>query len=143
MSAGDWDIFGDLARLRRNLNRFSLDVRAGLRPDDPEQVWTPPVDIIEQGDALVLLVDLPGMKREDIGLMVDQDSLTIEGQRPGMDSGTGIRLERPAGRFRRSFRIGVPVNPSDVQAVYRDGVLQIIVPRVAPTEPVRLRVDVE
>ena len=143
MRTGDSGVFGDLARLRRDLDRFSLGMSGNPPPQDAEPTWAPPVDICEREEALVLLVDLPGVKREEIDLRVDRESLTIEGQRGREESGAGIRLERPTGRFRRSFRIGAPVDPSGVQAVYRDGVLQITVPRAAPAGPVRLRVDVE
>jgi HSP20 family protein len=143
MSRGDWDIFGDLARLRRNLDRFSSGARAGGRSDEGDESWAPAVDIYEQEGALVLLVDLPGVKREDIQLNIDHDSVTVEGQRPCSEAGTGIRLERPAGQFRRAFKIGVPVDPNGVQAVYREGVLRITMPRAGRPESVRLRVDVE
>jgi HSP20 family protein len=143
MSIGDWHVFGDLARLRRGLNRFSQEMRAGLRPDNPEEGWAPPVDIYEQDSALVLLIDLPGVRREGIALSVDHENVTVEGHRPGAGSGTAVRVERQAGRFRRSFRIGTPIDPAGVQASYRDGVLRITIPRAATAGPVRLRVDVE
>ena len=88
-------------------------------------------------------MDLPGLKPNEIGLTVDHESLTIEGERVQSARGNGLRLERPMGRFRRSFRIGVPVNPDGVQAAYRDGVLRVSLPRAAPRGPARVRVDVK
>ncbi len=142
MSIGDWDIFGDLARLRRNLNRFADSMRP-LAPEEQEKVWAPAVDIHELDDTLVLLVDLPGLKREDIDLSIQQDSITIEGERAATEGGNGLRLERPLGKFRRSFRIGIPIDPGRAQAVYREGVLRISIPLAAPSGPTRVRVEVE
>jgi HSP20 family protein len=143
MTLGDRDIFGEIERLRRDLDSFSARMWSGLQGASDEQSWTPPVDIHEQDDALVLLVDLPGMKPDEIGLTVDQESLTVEGARVQSARGNGLRLERPMGRFRRSFRIGVPVNPDGVEAAYRDGVLRVSIPRAAPQGPARVRVDVK
>ncbi len=143
MSAGDWDIFGDLSELRRDIDLFARSVRLGRLVDQRDDVWAPPVDIFEGHDALVLLVDLPGVNRDEINLRVDQGSLTIEGQRTGTEAGPDVQLERPVGRFRRAFKLGVMVDPTGVQAVYRDGVLRITIPRSARAEAAWLQVDVE
>jgi len=143
MDIDDRDIFGDIARLRKDLGRFAASFRFGPQVADSEEVWAPLVDIHERDDSLVLLVDLPGLRREDIELQVDADALTLQGERTRLEGANEIRLERPGGRFRRSFRIGVPIDPSRVQATYRDGVLQISIPKVAPSGPTRVRVDVE
>ncbi len=142
MSIGDWDVFGDIERLRRDLDRFSEGLRLGRQPAG-EEVWAPPVDIYEQDDALVLVVDVPGVRREDMDLRIDHNSVTLEGERARAESSNEIRLERPMGRFRRSFRIGVPVSPGGAEASYRDGVLRITIPRAAPGGPERVRVEVE
>lgn len=143
MSIGEWDIFGELARLRRDLNRFSRLPWTSPAAEEPEVVWTPAVDIFEQDGALVLLIDLPGVAKETIDLSVDADSLTLEGERAAATVGTVLRAERPSGRFRRSFRIGVPVNPRGVQAAYHDGVLQVTIPRALPSQPEKVKIKVE
>jgi HSP20 family protein len=101
------------------------------------------VDILERGNALVLLVDLPGVKREDIELRVEADTLTLEGQRAGPEGARGVRLERPRGKFRRAFRIDAPISPQSVQATWRDGVLEIVLEKSPRPEPVQVRVTVE
>ena len=143
MSLRDRGIFGEMERLRRDLDVFSERVWSGLRAPAEALSWTPAVDIHEDDDALVLLVDLPGMKPSEIDVTVDHGSLTLEGERVQSASGSGLRLERPMGRFRRSFRIGVPLDPSGVEAAYRDGVLHVRIPRAAPRGPARVRVDVK
>jgi HSP20 family protein len=101
------------------------------------------VDIQERDDSLLLSFDLPGLTRDEIHLQVDAETLTLEGERRCEVDSRGIRLERPMGHFRRSFQIGVPIDPSGVKATYRDGVLQVEVPKVAPAGPMRVRVEVE
>ncbi len=140
MSIGDWDIFGKLERMRRDLGRIP---GTGPRRSHREGPWTPPVDIQERDDSLLLTFDVPGLARDDIGLQVDAGTLTVDGKRTRQEGSGDIRLERPMGRFQRSFRIGVPIDPSRVRASYRDGVLAITVPKASPAGSSRLRVDVE
>jgi len=143
MGIGDWDIFGDIARLRRDLDRFSEGFLPGREASEQETVWAPPVDVYEDDGGLILVVDLPGVRRDDIDLRIDDTGLTVEGERAREESSSGIRLERPAGRFRRSFRIGIPLDPSGARATYREGVLRITIPRAAPGSRARVRVEVD
>jgi HSP20 family protein len=143
VSIGDWDIFGEVARLRRELGRVPAGFGMVSHSPRREDVWTPAVDIHEREDQLLLSVDLPGLTREQIGLEVDESTLTIEGERTPEGAPDHIRLERPMGRFRRSFRLRMMIDPSGVRASYRDGVLYVTIPKVAPRDPTRLRVDVE
>jgi len=144
MGLRDWDIFGEIAKLRRDIDRFSRNARLDLSGEPEGLSWTPLVDIHEQDDAIVVLVDLPGVKRGEIDLRVDREGLTLEGERPPPEADGGIRLERPAGRFRRSFRIaGIPIDPSGAEATYRDGVLRIRIPRARRDEVTKRRVEVD
>jgi HSP20 family protein len=143
VTLGDWGVLGDIARIRRDLDRFSEEVRAGRHLPDQGQPWAPLVDIYEEADALILVVDLPGIERDEIDLRIHNDSLTLEGKRNPADGDEGIRLERPMGRFWRSFRIGVPIDPAGAQATYRNGVLRVRLPRAAPQGPTRVSVDVK
>ena len=140
MGFRDWDIFDEMARLRRELGHLVAIGPTGVSGQDQ---WTPPVDIYEREGSLVLLVDLPGVKREDIDLRIEADTLTLEGQRRPPTGEAGVRLERPMGRFRRSFRIGVPISAETVQATWREGVLEIVLSKAPPREPVPVRVTVE
>jgi len=143
MSVRDRDMFAELERLRRDVGRFAGGFWAGRSAGEADDVWAPAVDVYEQDGALVLLVDLPGVKREDIELTIADESVTVEALRCSSEPGAGIRLERPVGRFRRSFRIAVPVDAGRAQAVYRDGVLRITLPHAGPAGPARVRVRVE
>jgi HSP20 family protein len=101
------------------------------------------VDIHEREDALLFLLDLPGVKREDIELHVDANGIVLQGVRARPSGLRDLRLERPVGRFRRAFRVGVPIDPDGAQASYRDGVLTITVPKARAAKPTRIAVNVE
>jgi HSP20 family protein len=141
MSSRDWDIFGAAGPLRRELERFAFALLSDREAAEQDDVWAPPVDIYERDDSLVLLVDLPGLERDDIDLQVEANSLTIQGARSRTAPVGGIRLERPAGRFRRSFRIGIAIDPAGVRASYRAGVLEIELPKAASTGPARVTIE--
>jgi len=141
MSTRDWDIFGAAAPLRRELERFASALLSDRESADQDDVWAPLVDIYERDDSLVLVVDLPGLKRAEIDVQVTADTVTVEGERAPKATPGSIRLERPAGRFRRSFRIGLPVDPAGVRATYRAGVLEITLPKTAAPGPARVPID--
>ena len=149
MSTRDWDIFGPAGPLRRELERFASALLSDREVAGQDDVWAPAVDIYEREESLVLLVDLPGLERDDIDLQVEANALTIQGARTRTAQGArsrtapvgGIRLERPAGRFRRSFRIGIPIDPAGVRASYRAGVLEVELPKAAPTGPARVTIE--
>ncbi len=101
--------------------------------------WVPPVDIYETTEKdVVVKVELPEMKREDIKITFENDVLAIEGQR---HLGTEVqrehyhRVERGYGQFRRSFTLPATVDSSRVSANYQDGVLTIRLPRHEETRP--------
>ncbi len=141
MSFRDWDISGHASPLRRELERLASSLLSGRETGD-EGVWAPPVDIYERRESLVLLVDLPGLKREDIEVQVESDTVTIQGERAPRGRADSIRVERPSGQFHRSFRIGVPIGTGEVRASYRDGVLEISLPKALPG-PARVPIDAD
>lgn len=142
MNLSDRDIFGEMTRMGDELRRLAAGVRTagpGGRRDEP---WAPPVDIYDRDDAVVMVVDLPGVRREDIELEVDSASLTLRGRRASEEGSRSLRVERPAGRFQRSFHIGRAIDAAGAQAEYREGVLRITMPKRQPAGPTRVRVAV-
>ena len=141
MSLRDGDALEDPGWLWVRLDPAAASSRAS-RAAEEEAPWAPRVDIHELDDALVLLLDLPGMKREEIDLQVDADGVTVQGRRRRAEATRDLRLERPAGAFRRAFRIGAPMNPAEARATYQDGVLAVTIPKARARQPRRVRVDV-
>jgi len=99
-----------------------------------EEEWLPDVDVLERDGKLVVRADLPGLKREDIEVKVEDDMLVIRGKREEKEEvkeGDYYRLERKSGEFSRAIRLPDGVDPATVEASYADGVLEVTVPKPA------------
>lgn len=136
-----WDPFRELEELQERVNRLFQErtSRGGAR------AWAPVVDVYEDENSIVVRAELPGMKREDIDIEITHDSLTISGERKfdADEKQNFLRVERPYGAFSRSFAINVPVNTEDVKASYKDGILEISIPKSEETKPKKVQVAVE
>jgi len=139
-----WDPFGDLSTLRERVNRLFEETLA--RPDRREpasaRTWAPLVDIYDANGDIVLRADLPGLKQEDIDLQLTGDTLTIRGERKLSEEHSYMRVERPHGNFERSFTLSVPIDQSKVKASYREGVLEIVLPKAEEAKPKQVKVEV-
>jgi HSP20 family protein len=142
-----FDPFEDLARLQREVNRLFEDSnRSGSRGSSEmtsARLWAPAVDIYEDGNEIVFRAELAGLKQEDIDIEMTGDTLTIKGERRFEDKQQKenyVRVERAYGQFQRSFTIPVPVEHDKVSASYRDGLLEIRVPKAEATRPKKVQV---
>lgn len=137
-----YDPFRELEDLRRDLEAVFRPLTGRyLKPGDGG-VWSPSVDVYESDGELVLEADLPGTRREDVKVSVEEDTLVIEGERSRekeIDEESFYRREASYGRFVR--RIGLPagVSSDDIRATFRDGVLEVRMPAPEPAaaEPSR------
>ncbi len=129
----------DLARVHDEFDRmFERVFDRGLR-NDLAPAFAPAVDVEETPEGYVFRADLPGIKLEDVKVNLMGDTLTIRGERKATvseDKGNLHRIERVHGSFERSFTLGKPVHGDQVKATYKDGVLEIRVPKA---EEARLR----
>ena len=135
-----WDPFRDLLSIQREMNRlYSNPTTPGREaaPASRSETWVPPVDIHESADAFTIAVELPGIKKEDIQLELKDESLTLRGERkPERDVREGVhRIERVYGPFQRSFNLPSNINASAVKATFRDGVLEIVLPKEEEAKP--------
>jgi HSP20 family protein len=109
------------------------------RESEPEvSSWVPQVDVEETKDAFKFHADLPGVGKKDIAISVENDRLTIKGERrSGSDEKTSRfhRVERTYGSFCRSFQLPVSVLADRVEASYKEGVLEITVPKAEEIKP--------
>jgi HSP20 family protein len=113
------------------LDRF-LSEPAAVRP------WTPAVDVAENENELVLTADLPGLKKEEIKLRIENGSLIVSGERKFVndDKKTGYhRIERSYGSFKRIFQLPETVEVDKVGAAYEDGVLRITLAKKELAKP--------
>ena len=105
--------------------------------------WVPAMDLVEAGESLVLRADLPGLRREDVGIEVKDGVLTISGERKDEheESVDGYyRVERAFGSFSRSLTLPKGVEAEGIAAEFADGVLEVTTPKPADRKPHRIEI---
>jgi HSP20 family protein len=126
------------------LNRFfDDDFLSQLSAQTP---WSPALDVIEEKEQYVLKADLPGVKKEDIKVSLEDNILTLEAERKAeaeTQDKQFHRVERSHGRYQRSLNLGAQVDASKVRATYKDGVLELFVPKSEVVKPKTIDVHVE
>ena len=106
--------------------------------------WTPALDLYQNNDNVVAVVELPGMRKEDIEISLHDGTLTIGGERKsetGADD-KATRTERFTGKFRRSVTLPTRVDANKVSATYKDGILTVTLPKADEAKPKQIQVNV-
>ncbi|MBM4297497.1 MAG: Hsp20/alpha crystallin family protein [Deltaproteobacteria bacterium] len=142
-----WEPFEGLNRLHGRINDLFDESfgRARSLPSATAGVWLPAVDILESKDAYLIRAELPGMKKEDFNLEVNDGTLTLSGERKAEALSSGVeyhRAERVNGKFSRSFYLPQTVKQDGIKATYRDGILEIHVPKVEEAKPRQISISV-
>ncbi|HEX3510373.1 MAG TPA: Hsp20/alpha crystallin family protein [Solirubrobacteraceae bacterium] len=107
--------------------------------------WVPAMDLVEDGEEYVLRADLPGLTAEDVKLEVENDRLTLSGERrsESRESNDGYqRIERRSGSFTRSVALPEGVDPESIEATFENGVLELRIPKPAEQKPQRVEIQV-
>ena len=108
------------------------------------RTWAPPVDIYETDDAVVLTAELPGVSKDDVSIEIHQNTLILRGERKHeaeVKEGDYYRAERAYGTFQRSFVLPTLVDQDQVQATYKDGVLELRLPKSEAAKPKRIAIS--
>ena len=147
MESVRWEPFEGLSRLHSRINDlFDESVgRARTLPSATAGAWLPPVDILESKEAYLIRAELPGMKKEDFHLEVNDGTLTLSGERKPEGLSNDVechRTERVHGRFSRSFYLPQTVKQDGIKATYREGILEIHVPKVEEAKPRQISISV-
>jgi len=103
------------------------------------------VDILESKDSYLIRAELPGMKKEDLKTEVNEGTLTLSGERKFEEPANGVeyhRAERVTGKFSRSFYLPQTVNYDGIKATYRDGILEVQVPKADEAKPRQIAISV-
>lgn len=135
----------DVANFQDEVNRLFDSFFSGPRYSREAQVFAPAVDIEEAGDEFIIRADLPGMTLKDVKVALMGDVLTIRGERTlegTREKANMLRIERAYGTFERSFNLGTPVRNDKVRATYRDGVLEVHVPKAEEAKLREIEVQV-
>jgi HSP20 family protein len=107
--------------------------------------WTPALDLYQNADNVVALVELPGMRKDDIEISLHDGTLTIGGERKSENGGNGesaTRTERFTGKFRRTVTLPTRVDATKVNATYKDGILTVTLPKAEEAKPKQIQVNV-
>ena len=138
-----WDPFRDMFAAQDRFSRF-LSHDAGLAtPLEGVGAWLPPVDVIEDSDRLVFRAELPGVNRDDIDIKVEEGTLVLRGekkQEKDVTDESAHRVERYYGSFSRSFVLPTTINADKISATFRDGVLEVVLPKAEEAKLRRIKV---
>jgi len=147
MSIVKWNPFRELEDIQTRLNRFFNDVPA-RRPEGEGFFfadWAPAVDIQETDKEYLIKAELPEVKKEDVKVEVLDGVLTIEGERTKEKEEKGKKfhkVERAYGKFVRQFALPTEVEATKVQAEYKEGMLNVHLPKTAAAKPTTVEVKV-
>jgi len=145
MTLEKWEPFRDLMAMQHRMTRLIDETLSRMWKDEaPRGVWSPPVDILEKGNEVVLKVDLPEVTQDEIDIRVEGNTLTIQGERRFIKSTSEenyIQIERPYGTFRRTFNLPRMIDQEGIKASYKDGVLRIVLPQKQEIQPKQVVVE--
>jgi HSP20 family protein len=140
-----WRPLAEFDTLRREIDRVfnTFWPFGGSNVASNDVMWTPRVDFLEKDDEYVLHAELPGMRLEDIHIQFHEGMLTIQGERKlEHEAHNGYHhRERAYGAFSRSFMIGPAAEADQISATYKDGILEVHVPKTAEAKPKRIMIQ--
>lgn len=125
------------------LNRWRRELDQNFDGISRDASWTPAVDIHEETNQFVVRADLPGVKPSDIEITAEKGVLALRGTRnfeQKTDDGHYSRIERVSGKFVRTFTLPENVATDQIKAQFKDGVLELTIPKIAKAEPRRIEV---
>ena len=146
MALVKWEPFRELMAMQDRMTRLFDETLSRIWKEEgiTRGVWSPPVDILERDHELVLKVDLPEMNQSDIDIKVEESTLTIQGERKLIKETPEekyIQIERPFGTFRRTFTLPRMIDHEKISASYKDGVLQIVLPKKREVQSKQILVE--
>jgi HSP20 family protein len=147
MALARWTPAGNLQSFQDEMNRIFNQFFRGGNGEEVDwgvRTWTPPVDIYETNDALVIKAELPGVSKDDVSIEVHQNTLILRGQRQHeaeVKEEHYHRAERAYGTFQRSFVLPAMVDQNKVQATFKDGVLELHLPKSEAAKPRRIAIN--
>jgi len=141
-----WSPFEGIESLRHEMDRLFEPFAGSTQPSGiRESEWIPRVDLLEHENAFVLVADLPGMHQEDLNVSVQDNVLTLEGKRTFAPvehgQGTYQYSERASGTCCRRFLLSTAVNAAQITATYKQGVLEVHLPKAVEAQPKRIAVQ--
>ncbi len=140
-----WEPFSDLVSLRDDMDRL-FETFFGQHPEDREGFWAPILDIEESNGNIVVKAEIPGMEKDEIKVSVRNNMLSISGERKQeieTKDKTFHRIERSYGKFSRTITLPSEVDADKIKAAYKDGVLNITLPKPESMKPKQIEVEIK
>lgn len=141
-----WDPLDELSTLRNRMDRLFTRINEDVEQPMMGANWAPTTDVYETKDALVLKTEVPGLTEKDIDIEIENNVLTISGERKFEEKTEEKgyqRFERKYGKFMRSFTLPTNVAPDKIQANYYNGVLEVDIPKTEEAKPKKIKLDVK
>lgn len=140
-----WEPFKDLMIMQERMTRLFDETLARIWKEEgvTKRVWNPPVDIIERENELLIKIDLPEVIQSDIDIKVEDNILTIQGERRFIKETPDdhyLQIERPYGTFQRTFTLPKTIDQEKIRASYKEGVLRILLPKRSAPQPKQIMV---
>jgi len=135
MTVFRWNSLQDLFAIQEKVNRlFEETIHRSEFPDDgiDAALWSPAADVFESADEIILNIELPGVRLDDVRLEALDGKIRVSGHRradDGVEPRHFVRMERIYGNFSRDFPVPVSVDPSMIKATLRAGVLRVVAPK--------------
>jgi HSP20 family protein len=140
-----WEPFQELRQMQGNMNRLWRDLGHGGGEEGNVESWAIPLDVVQQGDNIVVKATVPGVNPEDIDVSIENDVLTIKGhtkEEREHQEGNYLMRERRSGSFYRALRLPETVNTDQAHPSYEHGVLTITIPKAESKKAKQLKVSV-
>ncbi len=148
MAVVRWSPIRDIMSVRDEMNRLFGEVfgrtNGGQEGSWFSGAWTPPVDIYETDEALILQVELPGLSKDEVSVELKDNTLVLRGERKHsheVKEENYQRMERTYGAFQRSFVLPATVDQNRVMASFKDGVLELKLPKAEVAKPKRIAIS--
>src|SRR5581483_2135136 len=142
---GSMDRWGNVSNIQTEVNRLFDNFFGRSTSSAAARVWAPPVDLYETNDDLVLTLELPGVRDKDVTVSITGDLLSVKGERrfeQDVKEQQFLHVERVYGKFERLVQLPIPVQADKVKASYRDGVLEIKLPKAEEIKPKEIKVEI-
>jgi HSP20 family protein len=141
---GKWEPFRDMLNLRADMDKIFKSFFSGF-PEEREGYWAPIIDIEEDKDNIIVKVEIPGMKKDDMKVAVHGKILSVSGERKQeseVRDKTYHRIERAYGKFSRAITLPSEVDADKIKASYKDGLLRINLPKLESVKPRQIDVEI-
>lgn len=143
-----WQPYGAVASLQDSINRLFNDAfpRSMTDEDVALSTWKPVVDIFDKTDSIIIHAELPGVTKDDVSIEVKDNVLTLKGERvevKEVSEDKFFRKERSFGSFYRAFTLPSAINPDKIKATFKDGVLEIEIPKPEEQKPKQIQIKID